>query len=305
MIYLNMTEQLIDTDIIDSSPKLNPTIWDIENAEKLQFVAFIQEKMEENFSKKFDYYEQLLLSLQEEHSKQILKLSNELQYAKHKLEETTQHLCYLQELQEAQVTNLLNELEYSKDKLKEQNIYIRVNERSKSKYLPNYRSGFLVYKKCDACIYCDKLYPQLKELPNLTELKLDFWINIDKLILENVKKVEVVWNTSFHLKQDMINYPHAQYSVNEETYRQYIKTNNFNTFPNLEQLIITLDNRNNVGGNTCIRVAQNIIEVIEFNPCKIREITIILNKNPNCLFTGNLEPLKTFCVKNNIQCIIN
>ena len=116
-----MTEQLIEIDTIEVSPESNPTIWDIENAEKLQFIAFIEEKMEQKYSKKFEYYEQLLLSLQEEHSKQILKLSNELQYTKDKLEETTQNLCYLQDLQEAQITNLLNELEYTKGKLEEQN----------------------------------------------------------------------------------------------------------------------------------------------------------------------------------------
>lgn len=49
-----MSEQLIEIETIEVLPKSNPTIWDIENAEKLQFVAFIEEKIEQKYSKKFE-----------------------------------------------------------------------------------------------------------------------------------------------------------------------------------------------------------------------------------------------------------
>jgi len=92
-----MTEQLIEMDTIENLLESNQTIWDIENAEKLQLIAFIEEKIEQKYSKKFEYYEQLLLSLQDEYTNKLSKVIKELKYTKTKLEETTQHLCYLQD----------------------------------------------------------------------------------------------------------------------------------------------------------------------------------------------------------------
>lgn len=84
-------EQLIDMNSNDLlTVGASPSIWDIENAEKLQFSTFIQEKMDTRFNQRFDYYEQMLLSLKEEHAKQLLKMQTEL-------DETRQHVCHLQD----------------------------------------------------------------------------------------------------------------------------------------------------------------------------------------------------------------
>lgn len=83
-------EPLIDTNTDDLLTAAPSTIWDIENAEKLQFIAFIQDKIDAKFSKMVDYYKQQLLSLKEEHSKQLVQLQTEL-------DETRQHVCHLQD----------------------------------------------------------------------------------------------------------------------------------------------------------------------------------------------------------------
>jgi len=156
----------------------------------------------------------------------------------------------------------------------------------------------------------------LLEFPKLTELKLSTWCGVsqyDKLEikLESVKKLEIKWNVKFHLKQDVL--PDSvllagnnlQYGVNEETYKHYIKTNNLKMFPNLKHLIINLNYEQSPDGHNTTRVSQNIIEVIEFCPCKIKKITINLEKDSRWLFTGNLEPLKIFCSKNKIEYLIS
>lgn len=124
-----MEEQLIDIDIDtnDISSNYIQNVWEIENAEKMQFVSFIEDKIEEKYLKKFDYYEKSLLSLQKE-----------LNDCKHALQETTEYVHYLQ-----------NE---NNNKM----IYIPVDINAN--YLPNFSCGFLVYNKHDrkGCINRDK-----------------------------------------------------------------------------------------------------------------------------------------------------
>ena len=79
-----MSDSLIELDEMHNSSELNQTIWDIENAEKLQFASFIEDKIENKYLKKFDYFEQLLLSMQSEYNHKILKLSHELTLANEK-----------------------------------------------------------------------------------------------------------------------------------------------------------------------------------------------------------------------------
>jgi hypothetical protein len=116
-----MTHELIEIDTSVSSQNYNQTIWDIENAEKLQFVAFIEDKIEEKYLKKFEYFEQLFISLKEDYTNQISKLTEELNYTKTKLEETNQHLYYLQEEQAIQITNISDELHFTQNKLEQAN----------------------------------------------------------------------------------------------------------------------------------------------------------------------------------------
>lgn len=296
-----MTEQLIDIDI-NVSRNANPTIWDIENAEKLQFVSFIETKIEEKFSKKLEYYEQLLLSLQEEHTEHITMILENLNYTKSKLDETVQRLDKLENNNSNQLISI-----------PVQNSNITV-QNGKCKYLPNYINGFLVYNKFDTAVHSDKIYPQFLNMPNLTELKLTQWCRLDqydnlkKNKLENIINLEIKWNDNFHLKQDILpdsvftsggSYPNG--CVNKDTYDIYIKTNNLQMFPNLEYLIINLNYEQSRDGHNNTRIAQNIIEVIEYFPCKIKKITIILEKDSRWLFTGNLEPLRIFCSKNQIE----
>ena len=281
-----MTEQLLDLDTLNVA-NTRPTIWDIENAEKQQFISFIEAKMEEKYLNQLKHYEQLLTFMQEEHTSQMSVLLYELNETKHKLDETKHKLD--------EVVN------------NNKTIYIPI-DKTVGQYFPNYHSGNLVFDKYDTKVHCNKIVPQLMEMPNLEELKLNSYEveYYDKLeiTLKNVKQLEIKWNTCFHLKQDMMNYPHAQHSVNKETYNQYIKTNNFKPFPNLEHLIIAnLSNQYNYDVNNK-RVSQNIIEIIEYYPCKINKITISLNKHPSHQFTGNLEHLQTFCSQNNIEYIV-
>lgn len=159
----------------------------------------------------------------------------------------------------------------------------------------------LVYDKYDANIHCYKIYPQLLEIPNLTELKLSTWCGVFphdtlEIKLETVKKLEIKWNDG-----------HTISLIQVSTYSNelYLKNNNLKIFPNLEHLIINLSYEHNSDGHSNTRIAQNIIEVIEFYPCKIKNITINIEKDPRWLFTGNLGPLKSFCSKNNIEHVIN
>jgi hypothetical protein len=304
-----MTEQLIDIDTNDFSRDISPTIWDIENAEKLQFVSFIEKKIEEKFSKKFEYYEQLLLSLQEEHSNQILRLFKNLNETKSQLNETIQLLYE----EQTQLTNALNELEYTKNELKSMNkIYIHANGKSAAA-LPNYCAGHLVYNKLDTSIQCDIIYPQFQDMPNLRELKLTgdwFEVNLNKdtlkFKLENITKLQIKWNHhGLYLKQDTYELRQdSTYRIDKLSYDTCLELNNLNMFPNLEHLIINLNHKHSRDVYNNTRAAQNIIEVIEYCPCKIKKITIIPEKNINSLFTGNLEPLKIFCSKNKIDYVI-
>jgi hypothetical protein len=285
-----MEEQLIEFDI--SSNNI-PTIWDIENAEKIQFISFIEDKIEDKYSKKFDYYEQLLLSLQKEHSNQISTLVEELNYVNRVLYETKE---YIKDLQ-----NKNTEM-----------IYIPTHIYNNP--LPNYIGsnyhlietyGMLVYNKHNTTtVYCDKFYPQLCELPNLTELKLDNF-NLEGNFYEkhcikspNVKKLEISWVFRY-IKQDIdrgIDYP---YHTCKDGYEYAMKWNVLHIFPNLEHLVINLNNSVNTTPNET-RVSQSIVELIEYCPCNINKITI---KNDN--FTGNLEPLKTYTSNNGIVCLFN
>jgi len=299
-----MTEQLIDLNAFEISSNSIQTIWDIENAEKQQLINFIENKIEEKYLKKFDYYDQLLLSLQKEHFDQMSKLLDEL----NKTNE------YLYNLQMKNSNNM---------------IYISVDIEN-ANYLPNYSYGFLVYNKYETKVYCDRLYPQLMEMPNLTELKLDFWgtftdrfncnyYNYDScysfvknvfkdnvgIKLINVNKLEIKWGKGFHLKQDIDKDFNYQYRTTEDNYKSILNKNGFMAFPNLKHLIIYLNNDVNFDYQTNnIRVAQGIVELIEFYPCKINKITIILEKEKRLEFIGSLEPLRLFASNNRIECLI-
>jgi len=307
-----MEEQLIEIEFNTNDVSSNnvPTIWDIENSEKIQFINFIEQKMEEKYSKKFDYYEQLLLSQQKEYTNQISALVGELDY-----------MLRVSGEMEERINDLQNN---NKNKM----IYIPFQHNDEK--LPNYvgngryrtngpyedRRGMLVYDKYDTTtVYCDKFYPQLCELPNLTELKLDdcmvygtfYEEHFIKLI--SVKKLEITYTKrdifTGYGKDAYCNY--CKYPVKctyEDTMKMYV----LNIFPNLEHLIINLkivrlQNYPETVSNETI-VAQALVKLIEYHPCNINKITI---KNRN--YPGNLELLKTYASNNGIEfvqeCLIN
>lgn len=261
-----MTEdQLIEIDNTLNMQFSTPTIWDIENAQKLEFIAFMEDKIEKKIMKKFDYYEQMLLSLQQENEKQISILKNELNYTKDELEITREKLCHL-----------LNQLD---------NEFVFIKDDSVK--------GISV-KRNITKLECPSLSYEISKLTNLRELILikchGWYIADDNLLLPNIINLTILTHfNSCYLKSQIGRI------TDQETYNDGIQKNILRLFPNLKKLTI------NAGFHLHDDEILHIIDILEKYPCKIKNITLNLQINPSYRSLVNINPLINYCSRKQIN----